>query len=124
MSGPFVTDCHNDLIMLVDHHRTAGNPDYFRDSYIPQLRAGGVGLQVAPIFVDLEYSPEGSLRRSVWLTELLLEEIEKNADSVALCLTGDDIDAATDAGKIGFVIALEGCEQIGRDVPLLQTFFR
>src|SRR5918999_5683605 len=112
----FVTDCHNDLILLVDYHRTNGNTSYFRDSYIPQLRAGGVGLQIAPIFVDLEYSPEGSLRRSLFLTELMLEEIEKNSDEVALCLTGEDIDAAIDSGKIAFVLALEGCEQIGRDV--------
>lgn len=124
MSEIFATDCHNDLILLVDHQRTAGNSEYFRSEYIPQLREGGVGLVVAPIFVDLEYSPEGSLRRSLWLTELLLEEIEKNSDEVALCLTGSDIDAAIDAGKIAFVLALEGCEQIGRDVALLQTFFR
>lgn len=120
----FVTDAHNDLILLTYYHREEGNTDYFRDSMIPQLRDGGVGLQIAPIFVDLEYSPEKSLRHALVLTELLLEEIEKNSDEVALCLTGADIDAAINAGKIAFVIALEGCEHIGRDVELLQTFFR
>lgn len=120
----FVTDCHNDLILLVDYHLSHGNPGYFRDKCIPQLRAGGVGLQVAPIHIHLDYGPEGALRRSLVLTELLLEEIEKNSDQVALCLTGDDIDAAIDAGQIAFVIALEGCDQIGRDVSLLRTFFR
>lgn len=120
----FVTDCHNDLILLIDHHRAVGDTAYFRTRFIPQLHAGGVGLQVAPIFVDVEYSPEGALRRSLWLTELLLEEIEKNSDQVALCLTGNDIDAAIEAGRIAFVLALEGCEQIGRDVGLLHTFFR
>jgi membrane dipeptidase len=124
MSELFVADCHNDLVLLVDHHRRVGDSDYFRTSFIPQLRAGGVGLQVAPIFVDPQYSPEGALRRSLWLTELLLEEIEKNADEVVLCLAGDDIDAAIDEGKIAFVLALEGCEQIDKDVGLLNTFFR
>ena len=124
MSELFVADCHNDLVLLVDHHRAEGDPDYFRTSFIPQLRAGGVGLQVAPIFVDPEYSPEGALRRSLWLTELLLEEIEKNSDEVMLCLTGGDIDTAVNDGKIAFILALEGCEQIGRDVGLLHTFFR
>lgn len=120
----FVTDAHNDLILLVDHHRANGDPNYFRDSFIPQLRVGGVGLQVAPIFVDPQYSPEGALRRSLWLTELLLEEIERSSDEVALCLTGNEIDAAIEADKIAFVLGLEGCEQIGRDVGLLHTFFR
>jgi membrane dipeptidase len=124
MSELFVTDCHNDLVLLIDHYRTHGDPGYFRTTYIPQLRAGSVGLQVAPIFVDLEYSPEGALRRSLWLTELMLEEIRKNSDEVMLCLTGDDIDTAVNEGKIAFVLGLEGCEQIGRDVALLHTFFR
>lgn len=124
MTDLFVADAHNDLVLLVDHHREHGDPDYFRNTYIPQLRAGGVGLQIAPIFVDPEYSPESALRRSLWLTELMLEEIEKNSDEVALCLTGDDIDGAIDAGKIAFVLGLEGCEQIGSDIELLHTFFR
>ena len=124
MSELFVTDCHNDLVLLIDHHRARGHDDYFRAHLIPQLRAGGVGLQVAPIFVDLEYSPEGALRRSLWLTELLLDEIEKNSDEVMLCLTGNDIDTAVSEGKIAFVLGLEGCEQIGREVALLHTFFR
>ncbi|HEV3472480.1 MAG TPA: dipeptidase [Actinomycetota bacterium] len=124
MTELFVADAHNDLVLLIDHHRKHGDPDYFGNTFIPQLRAGGVRLQVAPIFVDPEYSPEGALRRSLWLTELMLEEMEKNSDDVALCLTGDDIDAAIDAGKIAFVLGLEGCEQIGADVELLSTFFR
>ncbi|MDQ3963787.1 MAG: dipeptidase [Actinomycetota bacterium] len=124
MSDFFVTDCHNDLVLLIDHHRKHGDPDHFRNALIPQLRAGGVGLQIAPIFVDPEYSPEGALRRSLWLTELMLEEIEKNSDEIVLCLTGDDIDATVDAGKIAFVLGLEGCGQIDEDVELLQTFFR
>ena len=124
MSGLFVADAHNDLVLLIDHHRASGNTDYFRAECIPQLRAGGVGLQVAPIFVDPEYSPEGALRRSLWLTEVMLEEIEKNHDEVALCLTGADIEAAIDGGRIAFVLGLEGCEHIGHDVDLLHTFFR
>lgn len=124
MTELFVADAHNDLVLLVDYFRSHGDPDYFRTNLIPQLRAGGVGLQIAPIFVDPEYSPEGALRRSLSLTELLLEEIEKNSDEVMLCLTGDDIDSAVNASKIAFVLGLEGCGQIDQDVELLQTFFR
>lgn len=122
-SGP-VVDCHNDLILLLDHHRRHGNKSYFRDSFLPQLVEGGVRLQVAPLFVDETYRPEAALRRALLLLELLHEEIERNADLVTLCLTGADIAAALQGDKIAFVLALEGCEHIGDNVCLLHTFFR
>lgn len=119
-----VVDCHNDLILLVAHHRERGRLDYFRDHWIPELRRGGVDVQVLPIFIDDEYRPDGALRRTLTLIEYVYDEVEKNSDDVALCLTGADIDAAVTEGKIALVLSLEGCEQIGTNVELFDTFFR
>jgi membrane dipeptidase len=119
-----VVDCHNDLLLLVAHHREKGRPDYFREHWIPELRRGGVDVQVLPIFIDDEYRPDGGLRRSLLLIEYLYEEVEKNASEVALCLTGAEIDAAVAAGKIALVLSLEGCEHIGTNIELFDTFFR
>ena len=119
-----VVDCHNDLLLLVAHHREKGRPDYFREHWVPELRRGGVDVQVLPIFIDDEYRPDGALRRSFQLIEYLYDEVEKNASDVALCLTGEDIDAAVADGKIALVLSLEGCEQSGTNVELFDTFFR
>jgi membrane dipeptidase len=119
-----VVDCHNDLILLVAHHRERGRADYFRDHWIPELRRGGVDVQVLPIFIDDEYRPDGALRRALVLIEYLYDEVEKNSDEVALCLTGAEIDAAVADGKIALVLSLEGCEHIGTNLELFDTFFR
>lgn len=119
-----VVDCHNDLMLLVAHHREHGRPDYFREHWIPELRRGGVDVQVLPIFVDDEYRPEGALRRALLLVEYTHEEVEKNRDEVALCLTGAEMDAALGEGKIALILSLEGCEHIGTNVELFDTFFR
>jgi membrane dipeptidase len=119
-----VVDCHNDLILLVDLNRAHGHTTYFRDVCVPELRRGGVDVQVVPIFVDDPYRPEAALRQAIKLIELVYEEVGASSDDVALCFTGADIDAAVGAGKIAFVLALEGLEYVGVDVQLLRTFYR
>ncbi len=52
-----VVDCHNDLILLVARGRPFGKFS-FRDHWIPQLREGGVDVQVVPIFVEPDFLPE------------------------------------------------------------------
>jgi membrane dipeptidase len=119
-----VADCHNDLALLVHHHHLNGNESYFRDSMLPQLTDNDVGIQVAPIFIDDAYRPEGALRHALLVTELMLREFDKNSDVVSLCATGRELRDALAAGKVAFVLALEGCEHIGTDIELLESFFR
>lgn len=119
-----VVDTHDDLLMLVTRRPKAQQAEYFRTDWLPQLRAGGVDVQVLPVFVDDEYRPEGALRQTLKVLEAGWTIAEGNADEVAVCLTGEDVDAAVAAGRIALVLALEGCEAVGRDVELLQTLYR
>jgi membrane dipeptidase len=119
-----VVDCHNDLIVLVAHHKGHGRTTYFRDHWLPELRRGGVDVQVMPIFIDDVYRPGQALRHAFLLIECLYEVVDNNKDDVALCLTGADIDRAVQEKKIALVLALEGCEHIGTDLELFSTFFR
>ncbi|HTW97206.1 MAG TPA: membrane dipeptidase [Acidimicrobiales bacterium] len=119
-----VADTHNDLILLVDHHDRAGDRGSFGSFWLPQLRAGGVDVQVLPIFLASEYQSEGGLRRTLLLVERIYELAAEHAGDVALCLTGSDVDAAVASGRIALVIALEGAHGIGQDVPLIRTMAR
>src|SRR5207247_10654874 len=94
-----VVDCHNDLILLVDRKRTMGETTYFRDRVIPALRAGGVDVQVVPVFMESEYAAEEALRRTLQLIDELHREVAANGDEVRLCLTGGELDAAGPRGK-------------------------
>src|SRR4051812_46105849 len=118
-----VVDCHNDLpVMLVEHYRQHDRPDHFAEWAIPELRTGGVGGQVLPVYVEPRMA-EATLRQALLHIEHIHRDIEANADEVALCLTGAEIDAAVAAGKIACVLAMEGGAAIGYDVELFGLLY-
>jgi membrane dipeptidase len=119
-----VADTHNDLLMAV----VARPPDrwagYFGESWLPQLREGGVDVQVLPVFVDDDYRPEGALRQTLRMIEAAHRIAEGNTDDVGMCLDGAEIDATLASGRIALVLALEGCPAIDVDVELFETMYR
>ena len=114
-------DAHNDLLMLVQHFRA--DPGYFERNWLPQLRAGQVATQVLPVFVDEEWLPELALRQTFRLIETALS-VAESCEGLSLCREPGDVERALAAGRIGIVLALEGCPAVGPDVELLRTFFR
>jgi membrane dipeptidase len=121
-AGRPVVDAHNDLLMLVDHFRS--DPAFFGRQLLPQLRAGGIVLQVLPVYIEEQWAPEMALRRTLVLIEQAHRVVEASPADVSLCLDRDDIDAALAAGKIGILLALEGAAAVGSDADLLQTLHR
>ena len=89
-----VADTHNDLLMAVVARRPGRWASYFRENWLPQLRDGGVDVQVLPVFIDDAYRPEGALRQTLRMIEAAHRVAEANADEVTLCLDGADLDAA------------------------------
>jgi membrane dipeptidase len=96
--------------------------EYFRERWIPQLREGGIDVQVLPVFIDDEFRPEGSLRETLRMIEAAHRIAEANADEVVLCTTAAGL--ADRGDRIALVLALEGCPQIDDDLELLQTLHR
>jgi membrane dipeptidase len=97
---------------------------YFRENWLPQLRDGGVDVQVLPVFIDDDYRPEGALRQTLRMIEAAHRIAEGNPDEVALCLDGPALETTLAAGRIALVLALEGCPGIDADVELLATMHR
>ena len=119
-----VADTHNDLLCSVVLRPVAQWPGYFRARWLPQLRAGGVDIQVLPVFIDDTFRPEGALRQTLRMIEAAHRIAEGNADAVSLCLDGADIDRALAAGRIALVLALESAPGADADVELFTTLFR
>jgi membrane dipeptidase len=119
-----VVDTHNDLILLVEHFDRRASRDHFGEFWLPQLRAGGVDVQVLPIFLEERFQSEGGLRRTLLLVERIYDLADVYADEVSICLTGTDVDAAVAAGRIALIIALEGAHAIGQDPKLIRTMAR
>lgn len=119
-----VADAHNDLLCAVASRPPEQWSDYFRTRWLPQLRAGGVDLQILPVFVDDVYRPEGALRRTLRMIEAAHRVAEGCADAVGLCRDAGDIDRVLADGRIALVLALEGMPGIADDVELLETVHR
>ncbi|HSP10222.1 MAG TPA: dipeptidase [Candidatus Dormibacteraeota bacterium] len=116
-----VVDCHNDIAMSLALRELNGDRGTLKHRWIPELRAGGVDVQVMPIYVGDE-PPEAALRSSLFRLQRVLDEVAANPQNVSLCLDGAQIDAATRVGKIAMVLALEGCHQFANDASLVRTF--
>jgi membrane dipeptidase len=117
-------DCHNDLLLGVMHQRERGQADPFGDFWLPQLRTGGVVLQVLPIYTEEQFIGEGALRRTIRIIETAYEAAESNKDDVAIVTTGTELRQAVESGRIALILAFEGMEPIGSDVDVIDAFFR
>jgi membrane dipeptidase len=121
-----VVDAHNDLpVLLLLRNRELGAQGakrYWSERWVPEARAGGVDVQVLPIYVAPEVA-EASLRSTLLQLELIEREAAQTPE-VALCRSGREIDAALSDGKIALVVALEGTQGIGNDVELFSVVHR
>jgi membrane dipeptidase len=112
-----IADAHNDLLMELAHreHRL-GETDVFAQTWLPLLEAGGVGLQVCPIFVELDRQPEGTLRAALGQAASFHRAVRENADRVLVVRTRSDLDLVERGERIGLMLALEGVEPFGYEL--------
>jgi membrane dipeptidase len=116
-----VVDSHNDLVLSITAPGL-GERGTFKHRWLPELRAGGVNVQVCPLYSDPQV-PEAHLRQTLRQIAALKREADLNAGDVAICRSGAEIDAALDDGKIALVIAMEGALALGPDESILQIFY-
>lgn len=119
-----VVDAHHDLLLLVVRDHRAGVTDTFGARWLPELRAGGVDVQVLPIYLEEEFLPEGALRRTLQIIDALHVEVAAHPDDVVLCLDPADLDAAVGTGRLALVLALEGAEGVGSDLGMVRILHR
>jgi membrane dipeptidase len=121
-----VVDSHNDLpVLLLMRNKSLGLQGverYWSERWLPDAHAGGVNVQVLPIYIS-PHEAEASLRNTLLQLEALEREAALTPD-VALCRSGGEIDAALADGKLALLLALEGTSGIGIDVELFSVFHR
>ena len=119
-----IADAHLDLLLELGHRELRfGESGTFARTWLPLLEAGGVGLQVCPVFVELERQPEGTLREALGQATCLLRAVRENAGRVLQIRTAADLDAVERGERIGLMLSLEGVEQFGYEVWPAETFW-
>jgi len=119
-----MADCHDDLLMGVVHQQERDHADPFGDFWLPQLREGGVVLQVLPIYTEQQFIGEGALRRALRYVEAAWQIADRHDDEVALVTTATEMRAAIESGRIALLLAFEGMEPVGHDIDVIDSFWR
>jgi membrane dipeptidase len=114
-----IVDGHLDLLFELAFRAGEENP--FAQHWLPKLRAGGVGLQVCPVYVDVADLPELGLRRALAQIAAFHRAVRENPGDVAHVRAAVDLDRLE--GRIGLVLALEGVEPLGSDASLVDVFW-
>ena len=119
-----IADAHLDLLVELGHRELRfGETGSFARTWLPLLEAGGVGLQVCPVFVELERQPEGTLREALGQATCLLRAVRESPDRVLQVRSATDLDAVERGERIGLMLSLEGVEQFGYELWPAETFW-
>ena len=122
LHAPGLIDLHYDLGM--DLYEKRREPGVLVRDYRDDMRAGGMGLVAAAIYLEDRYVPEMALRVALAQIARIVAEAQdpEAARDFVVCRNLRDIDAAREAHKIALVITMEGVEPLGTDLNLLHIF--
>ena len=119
-----VVDAHHDIAGDVVSRRKRGERGVLSRRWGQKLRAGGVNVQILPIFVEDAFLPELGLRKIIKAAEALLSDMEDDDSIVRPATSISDIDATLAGGAVAGVLALEGCDGLSGDPALLRALYR
>jgi len=115
-----IVDLHFDLLM--DLYNKGDRTDVLVTDFLPEFKAGNVGVLAAAIYIEDQYLPDRAL--AIGLDQMARLYLERDrSDSFAICKSYSEIKRAQEQGKIALVIAMEGIEPIGADLNLLRIFY-
>jgi membrane dipeptidase len=117
-AGFAIADAHNDLLLELVHRRYEERPF---EHWLEPLRRGGVGLQVCPMYVGIEDTPENALRRAFEQVAAFNRAVRENEGAVTAVRTRRDLDELD--GRLGLVLSMEGCEPLGSDPEAIEVFW-
>lgn len=120
LHAPGLVDMHFDLLMELYDKRDRA--DVLRSDFLPSLKAGGIGVLAAAIYLEDRYLPEMGLRVALDQVAKLYEQVK--AGDFSICTSFEQIEAARRAGRIALIITMEGVEPLGNDLRLLTIFHR
>ncbi len=104
-------DGHNHIMVELAMRRKRGERAVFSRRYAPAIRKGGVNVLVFHVGGDTPILTNGSDLRlwgTLWNIDMLRQEAEESADSLAICRNGREIRQAIASDKIAVLLGLEG----------------
>lgn len=115
-----IVDAHNDLLSELAFRRDEGGP--FRRYWRRQLRDGGVGLQICPIYVARDRVLAAALKEALQQVAAFHRALHESTDA-AWVAKREDLSGLDAQRRLGLLLSLEGVEPLGQDLGLLDAFY-
>lgn len=129
--GALVIDGHCDTLLQVSGGLHAYSQRQVRSFWeedsghidFPKLVKGGVTCQVMALYIEPQYKPSVSARRTLELLDAAYRLFEESEDFI-LATKARDIADAKRTGKISALLSIEGGEAVEGSLALLRSFYR
>jgi membrane dipeptidase len=121
-SDSWIADAHVDLLLELAWRREREEENPFGAHWLPPLRAGGVRLQVCPIYVEGTLVPDGALRAALALAGAFHAAVRENDDVFQVASAGD-LDGVEAGERLGLMLSIEGAEALGSSPELIDAFW-
>ncbi|MDY9921659.1 MAG: membrane dipeptidase [Synergistota bacterium] len=118
-----VLDAHFDVLLDVLSYRKKGERKVLERRHFQKLKEAGISTLICSLYICENYLPEGALRNALDQISALKGELEESGEYFSLCRNSSEAKAASEKGKIGLFLSLEGAEPLGKDIFLLRTFY-
>lgn len=116
-----IADAHSDLLMELAHRGSEENP--FATRWLPNLRQGGVQLQVCALYAEPESRPEGALRQVFGQVAAFYRALRENGDTVVFVGKSQDVRVRCADTRLRLLLSLEGLDSFGRQIEALEVFW-
>jgi membrane dipeptidase len=91
---------------------------------IPRLRQGGVGAMFWSVYVPASLAGPEAVRATIEQVDLFFEAMRRYPDAFEPALSADDVERASEAGKIASLIGIEGGHSIDSSLSILRMLHR
>jgi len=118
-----VFDAHSDILYAAVRERRIGNEGVIGERFLPGMRAGGIDMRVAAIYLDADEAREPAVRRGLGIAETFHKEVAET-DGLEAATTAADVRRGVDSDPVTLVLGMEGAEPLGGDVLVLDAFHR
>jgi membrane dipeptidase len=113
-----IVDAHNDLLLELVLRSEDENP--FGSRWLPKLRAGGVALQVCPLFATTAPREEAR-ERALGQAREFTRAVEENEMDVFQVRSRGDLERV--GGRLGLMLSMEGVEALEGDPAAFDDFY-
>lgn len=116
-------DAHSDILYAAVRERRLGNDGVIAEQFLPGMRAGGIDMRVAAIYLDADEAREPATRRALGIAETFHREIEAT-DGLEAATTARKVREGAESDAVTLLLGMEGAEPLNGDLLVLDAFHR